>query len=137
MFPFAGTATLRHNQVLEGARLPKLLILLNWRSVHSLITAYRERASLLALVLDAIDEAKLQMPLREFMSESGDTRIFKLRDFGPESFLLDVGVDDFFYNGAEGNWISEPNEWIIYCSHEGTMTLGGSIADVAKNGFQM
>ncbi len=95
----------------------------------------RTHPSLLALELDLIDEAKLQSSLRKFMVDFGETRIFELREHGPENYLLDAGVDDFFCSDAEGYWIPQSNEWIIYCSHEGTITLGGSIADVGRKGL--
>lgn len=96
----------------------------------------RTHPSLVALELDSIDETKLQNSIRRFFADASVGRIYELREHGPENYLVDAGIDDIQYDGAEGYWFSKANDWIIYCSHENTITLGGTIADIAREGVR-
>lgn len=95
----------------------------------------RTHASLVALRLGDGDEAKLQRALGKFLTYQGAERIYELREHGRENYLLDPDAAEPFYNGAEGYWFSDTNDWIVYCSHEQTMTLGGTIANIARKNF--
>ena len=34
-----------------------------------------------------------------------------------------------YYNGAEGYWCSQDMDWIVYASHESSITIGGWLLD--------
>lgn len=82
--------------------------------------------SLVALDISEIDLPKFNRNLKKFLAHQGCDRIYELREDGGNNYLLDADVVDPFYDGYEGFWSSPNNDWIIYCSHEDTITLGGT-----------
>lgn len=58
------------------------------------------------------------------LAERGVTRVWELREYGPE-YELDASAFEPDYNGAEGLWTSHARDWIIYASHETSITVGG------------
>jgi hypothetical protein len=62
--------------------------------------------------------------LHRLIGESGVSRVYELREYGP-NYELDLGEMDPEYNGAEGYWCAESLDWIIYASHESSVTVGG------------
>jgi len=73
----------------------------------------------------ALDKAVTPDGLRAILANHGLTRVFELREYGAE-YELDLSVAfDPYYNGAEGYWCSEQADWIIYASHESSITVGG------------
>lgn len=92
----------------------------------------KSHPSLIALELDRIDRLALQRRIKKFFKANGVRRLWELREFGGESCCVEAGRDDLNYDGGgEGYWTSDANDWIVYCSHERTMTLGGTIAAIA------
>lgn len=90
--------------------------------------------SLVALELENIDETALQNRIKGFFKDNAIQRIWELREFDRENYRIEAGVNDLFYGtGGEGYWTSDEDDWIVYCSHEGTMTLGGSITSIASH----
>jgi hypothetical protein len=89
--------------------------------------------SLVAFNLLDLDEKKLQMRIQEFFAENSIKRIFELREGGRETYEVDAGAYELFYSGLEGYWLTNDNDWIIYCSHEQTMTFGGTICIVGAD----
>lgn len=87
----------------------------------------KTHASLVALELNGIDGIQLQERIRKFFSVNGVERVIELREYD-ESYELDAAAVVLSYTGAEGFWTAPGDEWIVYCSHEGTVTFGGSIA---------
>ena len=59
-------------------------------------------------------------------------RVYAFYEFGrPYHHIADVSALDIWYgDGGEGYWFDEDMNWLVYCSHESTMTLGGTIAAV-------
>jgi hypothetical protein len=51
-------------------------------------------------------------------------RAVEIREFGP-SREADRPFLELFYNGAEGLFFDSSVSWLIYTSHEGTVTIGG------------
>ena len=51
-------------------------------------------------------------------------RVWALREYGPE-YMEDLALFEPYYNGAEGFWSSGDLDWIIYASHERSVTVGG------------
>lgn len=127
---------LHYRRTLDVAEVEEL-----WRKLHvtwGITKGYwyplgaKSHPSLLAFDLETIDEPALQRRIKEFFNEYKVRRIWELREFGRENYCVDAGFQDLFYRvHGEGYWTSEKNDWIIYCSHEGTITLGGSITEVA------
>jgi hypothetical protein len=48
-------------------------------------------------------------------------------------YELELSVFEPSYNGNEGYWCDETFEWIIYSSHESSITIGGWLLPVVKN----
>jgi hypothetical protein len=62
--------------------------------------------------------------LRNLLTDHGDERIWELREYGPE-YKLDLSAFEPNCNGVEGYWCSERMDWVIYASHESSITIGG------------
>lgn len=69
---------------------------------------------------DSVSPERLQGILRL----RGVERVWEFREFGPE-YEQDLSLFDPCYNGAEGYWSSDSLNWIVYASHEGSVTIGG------------
>lgn len=76
------------------------------------------------------DRFAQEVPLQDFnkiLAESGPSRSVELREWGP-SYEVDISALDFSYEGAEGFWFTAQLDWIIYASHEDSITIGGEVA---------
>jgi hypothetical protein len=73
---------------------------------------------------NAFEKAVTDEQLRAILVERGISRIWELREYGPE-YEVDVSLLEPRYNGAEGYWSSDDLDWIIYASHEASVTVGG------------
>ena len=70
--------------------------------------------------------------LQAILTERGIHRFWELREYGAQ-YECDVAWFDPFYNGAEGYWSSAGLDWIVYASHEDTLTVGGwLVGDLTK-----
>lgn len=58
------------------------------------------------------------------IAERGVIRVLELREDGP-GYELDLSESHFTYNGAEGCWTIGSIEWLVYASHESSITFGG------------
>ncbi len=58
--------------------------------------------------------------------------VWELREYGPE-YVEDVELFDPFYNGAEGVWTAPGYAWVIYASHESTITVAGTLLSEIKH----
>lgn len=65
------------------------------------------------------------------LSSRGIRRIWELREYGPE-YEQDISAFDPHYNGAEGYWSSQELDWVIYASHESSITVGGWLLGTIK-----
>lgn len=79
--------------------------------------------------LEDVDYEIMISRIEKFLSTLKTSRIFELRENG-ESFEQEKDGIEFFYNGAEGYWFDNSMAWVVYCSHENTITMGGVIAHV-------
>jgi hypothetical protein len=70
--------------------------------------------------------------LRSLLMKHGITRVWELREFGPE-YEMELVFFDPSYNGAEGYWCTQNMNWIIYASHESSITIGGWLLDDVKS----
>lgn len=70
--------------------------------------------------------------LTDVLASRGISRVWELREYGPE-YEQDISLLDPHYNGAEGYWSSGDLDWILYASHESSITVGGWLLDEVKN----
>jgi len=63
--------------------------------------------------------------LQEILAETGIKRLWELREYGPE-YEIDLTLLEPIYNGAEGFWTADAMDWLLYASHESTLTLSGT-----------
>jgi len=85
----------------------------------------------IAFDANAFDEAVALEQLRTTLTELGIQRVWELREYGPE-YEEDVSLFTPRYNGAEGYWTSADLDWIIYASHEASVTVGGWLVGQVK-----
>jgi hypothetical protein len=79
----------------------------------------------------AFDEAVSHGRLQGIVRNRGIERVWELREYGPE-YKEDLALFEPYYNGAEGYWSSGDQDWIIYASHESSVTVGGSLLGELK-----
>lgn len=72
----------------------------------------------------SFDDAVAYERLRDILASHGIERVRELREYGPE-YEEDLALFEPCYNGAEGFWSSGDLDWIIYASHENSVTVGG------------
>lgn len=72
--------------------------------------------------------------IHHLLRDRGVSRVWELREYGPE-YAMDIELLDPIYNGAEGYWSSEKLDWIIYASHESSVTVGGWMLAEAKKAW--
>ena len=73
---------------------------------------------------DWFDDAKV-IVLRDLLSAHGIRSVWEVREFGEWGCEKDVGSLEPIYNGEEGYWTSEGSDWLIYASHESSVSLAG------------
>jgi hypothetical protein len=81
-------------------------------------------AHAIAFNVKSLDELLPDVTLRSILMDNAVSRIFELREYGPE---YEIAVESFrpFYNGAERFWTCPEMDWLIYASHDSTMTFVG------------
>ncbi len=62
--------------------------------------------------------------IRAMLGRHGVARLWELRE-GRFGYEIDLPDAEFLYTGEEGFWTSSEMEWMIYASHESSITLGG------------
>ena len=71
--------------------------------------------------------------IREVLSAHGIQRLIELREFD-ESFERDLADTELSYDLSEGFWTSGSMQWMIYASHEASITFGGQwLIDAMRN----
>jgi hypothetical protein len=86
---------------------------------------------IIAFDASAFNDAVTDKQLQDVLSNRGIERVWELREYGPE-YEVDVSLLVPRYNGAEGYWSSPDLDWIIYASHEGSVTVGGWLVPHVK-----
>lgn len=71
------------------------------------------------------DRAVPPTALQQILRHQGIRRVWELREFGPE-YEMDLAELEPHYNGAEGYWTSGEMEWLVYASHESSITVAGA-----------
>lgn len=65
---------------------------------------------------------------RKAVRALGDARVYELRDLPIDpSYHLDVALLSPSYNGSEGFWFPQSKDWLLYASHEGSLTAAGEV----------
>lgn len=88
-------------------------------------------SNITAFDTDAFEEFCQSFSLIDRLSAHGITRIWELRDYGIE-YEQDICLFDPAYNGYEGYWTSDSLDWIVYASHEASITVGGWLLEDIK-----
>jgi hypothetical protein len=73
---------------------------------------------------DWLDEMKVAA-VREVLIGHGVSQIWELREFGEWGCEQSVSVLEPVYTGEEGYWTSSSSDWLVYSSHESSITLAG------------
>lgn len=86
----------------------------------------------LTLWSDWIEDPSHASPIRAAILGRGFGQVWELREWG-DSFELDVAAAGFAYTGAEGFWTAGEMDWMLYASHESSITFGGGwLIDAVK-----
>jgi hypothetical protein len=70
--------------------------------------------------------------LRSLLAERGIERVWELREYGPQ-YEEDTVLFESLYTGSEGYWSAGDLDWIVYASHEGSVTVGGWVLSTLKS----
>jgi hypothetical protein len=62
--------------------------------------------------------------LQAILRKHGVEKIFEIREYGA-NYELELSAFEPYYSGSEGFWCDEKFDWIIYASHESSITIGG------------
>lgn len=81
-------------------------------------------ANVLAFDADVFNAHVSVADLQSILVAQGIESVYELREFGPE-YELDTVLVVPSYNGAEGYWTAPAFDWLVYASHESTMTVAG------------
>ena len=72
--------------------------------------------------------------LIKFFNDRGVMRFWELREHGAE-YEMAIEIFEPYYNSAEGFWTSSSLDWIVYCSHERSVSVGGWLLDEVKQSW--
>lgn len=70
--------------------------------------------------------------LRTIFRTHGIETLWEMREDGI-NYELELSVFEPYYNGNEGYWCDATFEWIIYASHESSVTIGGWLLAEVKD----
>jgi hypothetical protein len=84
------------------------------------------RTDLLAFEAPRFHEALLAgKRLHAILADHGVEHVFELLE-GGKAYSMELRDLYPMYGGDEGFWCSDAMDWILYASHEGSFTVGGS-----------
>ncbi|EMS71294.1 hypothetical protein [Ruminiclostridium cellobioparum] len=86
------------------------------------------REDIVAFTDDFFDEDQDIERLREILKRHGIYKIYQLREFdsSPEYELDTDAFYPFYTIDGEGYWCSNEMDWVIYASHENSITIAGT-----------
>jgi hypothetical protein len=70
--------------------------------------------------------------LRAILQNHKVEKVYEIREYGAD-YELELSVFEPYYSGAEGFWCDETFDWIIYASHESSITIGGWLLPEIQN----
>jgi hypothetical protein len=71
------------------------------------------------------DERRVRQ-LQRLLHEEGVRRVYELREFRSSvQRQVDLELLKPWYDGAEGFWFDDSGDWLIYASHEASVTIAG------------
>jgi len=106
--------------------------------------AEHSEATLRAFDATAFDQEFPAARLRNIVAGWGVSRLYELREYGDANLVIATDGWEPYYDGAEGFWFADSLEWLLYASHESSMTTGGTLTeaivaqwpDAAKHGWR-
>lgn len=87
--------------------------------------------NIVAFQSDAFEDFCSSVSLSDLLLSFGIRRIWELREYGIE-YVQDVSLFEPVYSNYEGYWSSENLDWIVYASHEDSVTVGGWLLENIK-----
>jgi hypothetical protein len=72
----------------------------------------------------AMDHPGAYGQLRQALAGRGISRVIELRE-GGGGYEIDPALASFAYDGPEGFWTADVMDWMVYASHESSITFGG------------
>jgi hypothetical protein len=63
--------------------------------------------------------------LQSLLKVHGITHLYELREPGGFDYEMDLELFEPYSNGDEGFWTSENIDWLVYASHERSLTVAG------------
>ncbi len=100
----------------------------------------RTHPSLIAYDLSAVQPLKPEARIRSFLKKRSETRILELHEFSGGGVCVDASRVVFSYISfgtyGERVWTSDLGDWVIYCSHEDTITFGGAITSIVDEDWK-
>ena len=88
-------------------------------------------SNVVAFQESAFETFRSSVNLIDLLLSRGIRRIWELRECGIE-YVQDVSLFDPVYSDFEGYWSSENLDWIVYASHEESVTVGGWLLENIK-----
>jgi len=88
-------------------------------------------SNIIAFQTDGFEEFFSSVSLIDLLLSHGIRRIWELREYGIE-YEKDVSLFEPVYSNYEGYWSSENLDWIVYASHEESITIGGWLQESIK-----
>lgn len=79
----------------------------------------------LTLHAEVMEHLPVLDAVRAFFAARAIARVFHLCEFG-DSYERDSADTDVSYDGREGRWFATDAPWMIYASHESSITFGGA-----------
>lgn len=81
---------------------------------------------ILAFHTDYFGSINGEVLLREALEQRGISTLFLLHEFGDPEYEIELGIFEPGYrDGGEQYSISKQADWIVYASHESSITVGG------------
>ena len=76
---------------------------------------------------DPFFSAEVQARLRDVLAGLGVSRLWELRELDTDSDCeLDLELFEPIYTGSEGTWTDNSLDWLVYASHEASVTVAGA-----------
>lgn len=97
-----------------------------WGSTGSRFYSLAESTdpSLSAFDATAFHRQFSQKTSRPFFAVRAISRLFELREYGDSNYVLSTDAREPHYDRVEGFWFTESLDWIMYASHERSITTG-------------